>query len=154
MLPISITTAPAGSTISTNYKTIYYHLIGNPIAGLYTWDFTRYDTQDGSGPTYWKFIYRTAGRTGSVGRNYVSVASNYYIQPHYELSFTDSSGVLIKFKVKFNQHRPGKHDMQAVLTVISGPNLMIADPVNGIYEFQYAVLNGSAFRYVIDKYYK
>ena len=38
MLPISITTAPAGSTISTNFKTIYYHLIGNPIAGLYNWE--------------------------------------------------------------------------------------------------------------------
>ena len=33
MYPITITTAPAGSTIATNHMTLYYHLIGNPIAG-------------------------------------------------------------------------------------------------------------------------
>ncbi|HET7001739.1 MAG TPA: DUF1735 domain-containing protein, partial [Puia sp.] len=43
MLPISITAGPAGATVASNHKTIYYHLIGNPIAGLYNWDWYRWN---------------------------------------------------------------------------------------------------------------
>jgi Domain of unknown function (DUF1735) len=43
MLPISIKTVPAGSTISTNFGTIYYHFIGNPLAGSYNDVGTRYN---------------------------------------------------------------------------------------------------------------
>lgn len=36
MLPISITAAPSGTVISNNQGTIYYHAIGNPLAGRYS----------------------------------------------------------------------------------------------------------------------
>ena len=42
MFPITITDA-SGKAISANYKTIYFHLIGNPLAGTYTVVGTRYN---------------------------------------------------------------------------------------------------------------
>ena len=42
MLPITIKVAPKGSTISSNFSTIYFHLIGNPLAGPYNVVGTRY----------------------------------------------------------------------------------------------------------------
>ena len=43
MLPISIKGGPAGSTISMNFGTIFYHLIGNSLAGTYDVVGTRYN---------------------------------------------------------------------------------------------------------------
>ena len=45
MLPISITDAQ-GVNISANFGTIYFNKIGNPLAGAYTWDFTRWQSFD------------------------------------------------------------------------------------------------------------
>jgi hypothetical protein len=42
MLPISITSAP-GTTISGNFGTIYFHKVGNPLAGTYNVTGTRYN---------------------------------------------------------------------------------------------------------------
>lgn len=48
-LPITITEAP-GTTISANFGTLYLHTIGNPLAGLYSWDFYRWnDVADTTG---------------------------------------------------------------------------------------------------------
>jgi hypothetical protein len=51
MLPITITAAP-GTTISGNLSTIYFHIVGNPIAGNYkvTTGFRRNYTGTGGGP--------------------------------------------------------------------------------------------------------
>ena len=53
MLPISIKSAPAGATLASNYTTIYYHLIGNPIAGPYNQEWIRFNNSAGTGsPAY------------------------------------------------------------------------------------------------------
>ena len=44
MLPIKISDAP-GVTVSGNFGVAYFHMIGNPIAGNYTWDFYRWNVQ-------------------------------------------------------------------------------------------------------------
>lgn len=54
MLPISITAVSGGVNISGNYGTIYYHLIGNPLAGKYNLIGRRYNyvgTVAYAGPT-------------------------------------------------------------------------------------------------------
>src|SRR5690348_2401366 len=45
MLPLSITDA-SGKQLTGNLNTIFYHFIGNPLAGNYTWNFTRWSTPD------------------------------------------------------------------------------------------------------------
>ena len=149
MLPISITVAPVGSTISTNYKTIYWHLIGNPIAGLYLWDFTRWNNTTGTGSNTGHFAGNPAVFAPLDGTS-ITVASGYFIQPMYILSFTDSAGIPTQFKVVMDPNSLA--DLKADnVNIVSGPNLIKADFTNGIYEFQYTT---DGPRYVIDTYYK
>ena len=153
MLPISITTAPSGSTISSNFKTIYYHLIGNPIAGIYNWDWTRWNNATGTGaPTGSSFVGHSTV-LAPVSETQVEVPSGYFTQPRYEISFTNTAGVLSNFKVALNAADVAAMSAAGV-TVTSGPNILQIDPIAGIYKFQYAVFNGLASRYLIDKYYK
>jgi hypothetical protein len=157
MLPISITTAPAGATISSNHKTVYFHLIGNPIAGLYNWDWYRWNNNLPVGPN--------TGGTPALGGiavfapldpTTVEVPSGYYIGPRYHITFDDSAGIPVHFAVVFNAA-----DLQTMkdggVTITGGPNITTANPTTGMYEFWYTADNGaptSNLRYVIDKYYK
>jgi hypothetical protein len=149
MLPISITVAPAGATISSNFQTIYYHLIGNPIAGLYLWDFTRWNNTSPTGPNSGSFTGNPAVFAPLDGTT-IEVPSGYFIQPRYKLTFTDSAGIPINFQLAFDPADLAALSADGV-TVVSGPNIITADPINGIYEFQYQTASP---RYVIDKYYK
>jgi hypothetical protein len=157
MLPISIKAAPTGTTISSNHKTVYFHLIGNPIAGLYNWDWYRWNNNVPVGPN--------TGGTPALGGisvfaplnpTTVEVPSGYYIGPRYHITFEDSAGVPVHFAVEFNAA-----DLQAMkdggVTITGGPGITTADPATGTYEFWYSADNGAAtnnLRYVIDKYYK
>lgn len=46
MLPISILTVSNGLFISSNQKTVFYHIIGNALAGKYTWRYRRWQSGD------------------------------------------------------------------------------------------------------------
>jgi len=52
MLPITIKTAPGNATISGNFGTLYLHLIGNPVAGVYNGTGKRYNYIGGISYTY------------------------------------------------------------------------------------------------------
>ena len=155
MLPISITAAPTGATISSNYKTIYFHLIGNPIAGLYNWDFSRWNTQDGSGSLSGFSFFGQSTVIAPVDGTTAETPSGYFTQPRYEITFTNTGGVLSNFKVSFNSADLDYMSANGV-ELSAGPNIITADPVNGIYEFQWVayVPGGPAYRYLIDKIYK
>jgi Domain of unknown function (DUF1735) len=152
MLPISITVAPAGSTISSNFKTIYWHLIGNPIAGIYNWDWTRWNNSTPTGPT-------SGGGTGlsavlaPVDGTNVEVPSGYFTQPRYEIVFDNNGGVLTNFTVTFNDDDLAYMKANGV-TIGSGPFITTADPITGVYQFWYTAVTSSGPRYVTDKYYK
>ena len=69
MLPISIVDAE-GIVIASNFKTIYYHLIGNPLAGTYNVVGTRYNFSGGvtySGPS--------SSTNANIPTNYVSTTN-------------------------------------------------------------------------------
>ena len=148
LLPISITDA-SGKKLSGNQNTIFYNVIGNPIAGAYNWDFTRYNNAAGTPPATSSSF--TGGSAFFIPDSplQVEVPSGYYIQPRYVISFTNTGGVLSAFKVSFNPD-----DLTALVnngvTVTSGPNIIKANPVTGEYIFQYTTLS----RYIIDRYYK
>jgi hypothetical protein len=148
MLPVSITDA-GGINISGNFGTIYYHLIGNPIAGSYTWDFTRWSVPDTSGaPDGYSFTGGTALFIPDDATT-IEVPSGYYIQPRYILTFEDNNGVLSNFSVKLNDDDVATMAGAGVV-ITSGPVIEIADPVNKHFRFYYT----TATRAVIDEYYK
>ncbi len=137
MLPISIKTAPAGSTIATNYKTIYYHLIGNPIAGLYTQEWIRYNTATMTGtPAYDLDV--SPGIFAPVDGTTINVASG--SGPVYVLTFTNTAGVLSNFQVSFD----AASVTTAGIKITGGPTIVTADPTTGTYKFNYTYdnLNG------------
>jgi hypothetical protein len=153
MFPISILDA-SGNTISGNFGTIYYHVIGNPIAGNYSWDWTRWNNNDGSGsPTSSSF---TGGSAVFSPDNptQVEVPSGYFEGARYVISFTNTNGVLSNFQVILNPDDVTNQLTANGITVTEGPVILKADPVAGEYKFHYSVFNGSAYRYLIDRYYK
>ena len=101
MFPISITDG-SGATISGNFGTIYYHVIGNPIAGAYSWDWTRWNNNDGSGtPSSSSFTGGSAVFSPDNPAT-IEVPSGYYLGARYVLSFTNNGGVLSNFQVSLN----------------------------------------------------
>lgn len=146
MLPITIKTAPSGSTIATNFQTIYYHLIGNPIAGLYTQEWIRWNNSTGTGtPNY--DLDLSPGVFAPVDNTTVSIASGTGV--NYLLSFTNTGGVLSNFQVTMD----AASVTAAGITITAGPFIVTADPSTGTYQFQFNYSNSSGSpRYIIDKF--
>ena len=146
MLPISITDAQ-GQTVSGNFGTIYFHMIGNPLAGAYNWDFTRWNNTAGTGaPSSLSFTGHQATFL-PVDPNTIQVASGYFTQPRYILTFSNNNGVLSNFAVTLNPDDVASMLASGVV-VVTGPTIVKADPVNKIFTFQYTTLS----RYIIDSY--
>jgi hypothetical protein len=98
MLPIAVASNDANLPISSNYGNIYYHSIGNPIAGLYKWEFIRYATPAGTGSpdihTFGDATFAPANGTTVTGFH-----TGYYTTPNYILTFDDDgNGNLSNFK--------------------------------------------------------
>lgn len=152
ILPLTVTSSKYPTAPGTG--TILYYLIGNPISGGYNWDFNRWNTSDGSGPLSSLSFKGEPTTFVPLSATKIEVASGYYIQPRYEISFTDNNGTLTDFSVAFNSDDV-KLMSSGGVEITNGPNLLIADPVNKHYKIQYAVLSGgTAARYIIDEYYK
>jgi hypothetical protein len=136
MLPISITVAPAGSSISANFKTIYYHLIGNPIAGLYNWEWIRYNNADGTGtPAY--DLDLSPGVFAPIDNTTVSIASGTNV--NYILTFKNTAGVLSDFNVSLE----AASVTTAGITITGGPTIITADPTTGTYKFNFTYDNNA-----------
>jgi hypothetical protein len=153
MLPFTVTDA-GGYTLSSNYGHIYFHTIGNPIAGVYSWDFTRWDNNTGTGDyrtdLSWigdQTVFAPVSNTG------IKVKTGYYTQPNYVISFDNNNGVLSNFSVAFDPVELKTDFTDNGLTVLDGPNLTVSDDQK-TFTVQYMVTNGSAYRYLVDKYYK
>jgi len=145
MLPISITDAQ-GQAISGNFGTIYYHMIGNPIAGNYTWDFTRYN--DPAGTQFSTLSFTGATTTFlPVDPTTIQVQSGYFNQPRYVLTFSNNAGVLSNFAVSIQPDDMASLVANAI-TIVTGPTIIKADPINKAYIFQYITTS----RFIIDSY--
>jgi hypothetical protein len=148
MLPISILDA-SGQTISGNFNTIYFHTIGNPLAGAYNWDFTRWNNTDSTGPNSGTFTGHPTSFLPDDPTT-IEVPSGYYIHPRYVLTFTNTGGVLSNFQVSLNPADVAQMALGGV-SVNNGPNIIVADGVNKYFEFQFTT---PAPRFVIDRFYK
>lgn len=153
MLPLSILSAP-GLIVSGNFGTHFYHFIGNPLAGAYSHDFTRYNAQDASGtPTGASFTGR-ASTFSPVNPNQIEVTSSYYTGTvRYEITFDNNAGVFSNFQVAFNADDVKNILTPAGIAVTAAPTI-VADPVHNTYTLSYQVQNSSGYRFLIDKYYR
>ena len=148
MLPISIKSAPAGSAIASNFKTIYYHLIGNPIAGLYNRHWVRYNNAAGTGspaggsPT--DVDVPIAGVNGTTAQAVSGSAGITYV-----ITFDQAGTVLSNFNVSFLASSVAASGV----AITGGPTIITADPVAGVYEFNYTYDNlAGGLRNITDTY--
>lgn len=149
LIPISIIEAP-GATLSSNINTRYFNIIGNPFAGSYKQDYTRWNNNTGTGAN--------SGSTTAVSvtalpvtETTFSIASGYYIGPRYQVTYNQTTQ---KFSVVFNAD-----DLKTMkdngVEIVGAIKIEKADPVTMEFIFQYDVLSGgAASRYVRDRYYK
>jgi hypothetical protein len=155
MLPISLTDA-SGITISGNLATIYFHIVGNLLAGSYSQEWIRYNNSTGTGtPAYDEDV--SPGIFVPISPTEISVTSGTGVT--YFLSFT-------------NNNPPGGHDLSLltdfslymdpaeflepannITLVPNSPNIVLADPVNHTFTFNFQYVNSaSAPRNITDKF--
>jgi hypothetical protein len=151
MAPVTITDA-AGTAISANFATIYFHTIGNAIAGAYLWDYTRWNNSTGTGTPTSAFTNQPTIFLPDDA-NTVEVQSG-YVGIRYVITFDNNGGVISNIAVAFNTDDLKNIFDANSITLDSGPTILIADPVAGQYKFTFHVHNPSGNRTLIDYYHK
>ena len=148
MLPITITSA-TGTTISGNLNTIYFHIIGNPLAGKYNQEWIRYNENPPAGSP----DYDQIGTAVFIPVSPTTISVNSGTGTAYQLSFVNTGGVLSNFSVAFPSSGPGSASANGI-TITGGPTIILADPVNKKFTFNFTYNNsaGSA-RNITDKFY-
>lgn len=149
-LPVTASNS-ANIITSANFGKIYFHSIGNPIAGSYKWDFFRYNSQDQSVPSTTWIADHTI--LSPVNPTTVKVATGYYTQPNYLITFTNTDGVLSDFKAVINPDEITAAFTNDGISVVSGPTLTVSEN-NTKFTINYVVYNGSAYRNITDIFYK
>jgi Domain of unknown function (DUF1735) len=146
MLPIAVTTTPS-YTISGNFGKMYLHTIGNPIAGVYNQEWIRYNNAAGTGvPAYDEQV----GPSVFAPTNGTTINTTSGTGPIYVLTFVDSLGTLTDFAVTFD----AASVKAAGITITSGPFIILADPINKKYTFNYTYNNSAGSpRNITDKFY-
>jgi Domain of unknown function (DUF1735) len=154
MLPISITSAD-GVDLSSNFNTMYFHVIGNPIAGSYSELWTRWNASDTTGEPAYDHVDVGPVVFSPVDATTISVVSEGTGETNI-ISFTNDNGTLSNFAVAFDpaQFDPANSAYLGV-TLTSGPFLLYADPVLNIYHVYWTYNNsaGSA-RCILNEYQK
>jgi hypothetical protein len=86
---------------------VYFHTIGNPLAGSYTWDFIRYNSADTTGTPNSSSFYNQAAAPVPSGPTTL-VLPDSYLQTFVDASagvtiaFKNSNGVLSNFTAYFD----------------------------------------------------
>ena len=148
MLPIKISDA-SGQTISGNFGAAYYHMIGNPLAGNYTWDFYRWNATDSLGALSSLSFSGASVTFLPDDPNTIEVPSGYFTQQNYIIHFDNNGGVLSNFTVEPSEAMLADFDANGI-TITNGPTLTFVDPVAK----HFTVRMITASRFLIDDYYK
>lgn len=154
LIPLTILEAP-DATLSSNLNTRYFNIIGNPFAGPTLHDFTRYNNATGTGPPN-SLSYTDEPRTIlPITETSFSIESGYFVEPRYTVSFTNTAGVYSDFKVILNPDDV-KFMKDNGVEVVQAPKVILADPINKEFIFQYIVVAvaSGANRYLIDRYHQ
>jgi hypothetical protein len=155
LLPLRIVDQE-GVVIPANSGTLKLSFIGNPLAGTYLWDLTRYNCT--SAPPNGCSL-SSASFTGEstvfspVNATSFKVATGYYTQPNYVISFSNNSGVLSNFSAIFDPKDLADLFTANSVTVTDGPTITVNEDYT-IFTVHYSVFNGTAYRDLTDVYYK
>jgi len=143
MLPISITDG-SGVNISGNFGTIYYHVIGNPLAGTYNWSFYRYNDIDTTEPPNSTVFEDQPTAIPPTGPTSLALPDSYqqsFFFGNMIMSFTNTNGVFSDFSVAFDDAAiQGLAD--GGFTLVTAPTL-VGYEIKGDASTHYA---GSTFR--------
>ncbi|MCF0059738.1 DUF1735 domain-containing protein [Dyadobacter sp. CY356] len=149
-LPVTATN-DGNIDISSNFGHIYFHAIGNPIGGAYSWDYDRYDSQD-------KSVASTSSFKGKstifspVDPTTIKVSTGYY-NTHYLISFTNTNGVLSDFTAVIDPDDVAEVYPVGTITLVTAPKITVTEN-NTKFVINYVVFNGSAYRNITDTFYK
>ena len=138
----------AGYSISKNFGHIYFHTIGNPIAGAYLWEFIRYNNQDGSGSPSTHNTGQPA-TFAPISPTVVSVPTGYYTQPNYLISFKNTGGVLSNFAAVIDPAQIPDYFTAGGVSIVTGPTITVSADRKS-FTLKYVVFNGSAYRNITD----
>ena len=140
MLPISITDA-SGHALTSNQNTVFYHIIGNPIAGTYEQYFSRWlaaDSTGGSGTAnYYNADFGPTSFSPSSPTE-VQATSNAFGEV-FTIDFSNNAGVLSNFSVSF----PANEAALLGLPSFGPPTFEVEDHANGYYKIVYPYVNGA-----------
>ena len=106
IIPLTILTVD-GATVSSNLNTRYVNIIGNPLAGTYSWDFRRFNTADTTGaPAAGSFV-GTSVSINPLTETSLLLPESYmqtFVDPGagIVLNFTNTAGVFSNFKVSLS----------------------------------------------------
>jgi hypothetical protein len=151
-LPVVIKDA-GGKTISGNFGVIHFHVIGNPIAGAYNWDFIRRNNQAGTGGPSGGSFSGEHTIFSPVNPTSVKTATGYYVQPNYLISFKNTSGVLSNFKAQIAPDEIEGAFTNNGITVVTQPVITVSSDYKS-FTINYVVFNGAAYRNCWDYYTK
>jgi len=144
MAPVTATN-DANIVAASNFGHIYFHTIGNPIAGAYTQEWIRWNNSTGTGTPNYDVVSSTV--FAPVNPTTIQVSSGTGVI--YNLTFKNVAGKLSNFDVSFTPASV----TSAGITITGGPTVAVADPVNHQYEFHFSYNNASGSpRVIIDKF--
>jgi hypothetical protein len=157
MLPVVIAGSSPSLPIATNLHVHYFHIIGNDFAGPYLYDYLRYN--NGVGPSVGPpstTILNTPVILSPVSPTQFEMATTYVGPVKYEVTFTKggtaSAPTYSNWAVTFNATDVQNYWTANGISIVNQPTIIIADPVNKVFEFNYTVFNGAANRFIDDKY--
>jgi Domain of unknown function (DUF1735) len=148
MLPISIKDA-SGKALTSNENTLFFNIIGNPIAGNYSENWRRWNQGDTTGAPTYNFTDPNVFSAESPTQVGVTSVEN---GAQFHISFTNTANVLSNFQVALD---PASYAAFGAATITTQPVILIADPVKGIYSFLFQYVNtGAANRSIIQTFTK
>ena len=158
MLPITATN-DVNLPIASNFGVVYYHVVGTPIAGVYNWDFTRYNVSSlPPGPTATPCCGSFTGETtifAPVNATTVTTPTGYYTQPNYIITFSDDGmGNLSNFKAIIDPKVVNGDWASVGITIVSGPTIQVATDYSKFTLHWQGNTGGSNYRDLTDVYYK
>ena len=154
MLPITPTNN-AGYNLSSNYGSLYFHSIGNPIAATYNWTYRRYNSADStsalSGSASGKVLFGPKNPTTVLAVG--GYASTVGLNAPYTITFTNTGGVLSNFKVSIDAALAGGLTENGI-SITQAPAFLkvVETPTYRRFKVWYKVNNGTADRTLIDEF--
>jgi hypothetical protein len=156
MLPITVSN-DAGLTVSSNYGYIYYHIIGNALAGAYTWKYRRYNSADTTAATAGTAngVAIFAPKDATTIETSGGYASTVGLNAPYIITFTkNDDGTLSDIKVAINTELANGMTENGI-TITKAPAFIkqFYSPTNKHFKIWYTVVNSSGgTRVLIDEY--